>query len=647
MNKLSWYYHRFKTMSVPEVFFRAKQVVNNSLEKLSLNIPQHQKFIADNKFKFKADDFIRNYQSSGSLFAYFDSSIDTDKPINFHLDTSTGRSFPIIYAKSINMRTDEYGNAKLVWEVNRLQFLLPIVIEYSNTLNKNLLYKFITVMESWKQQNPYLKGINWYSNIEVNIRLINWYWCWVILDNIDELRADMRYQAFKSDVWIPLIYQHCYYSYKNPSLYSSANNHLTSEYAGLFVASSIWKFPQSDKWLNYAKAGLEREIVKQHSNGINREEAAGYIQFITDLFLLPYITGQQQGIQFSKVYEDTLADIGTYINNLLDVKGNFPKYGDEDNGRLLVPDGDTYSNNFLSILNTLAVLQNKPALKRKDAVWDLKSSLLTNHVDGYSKWYNFNASGELNTSSFYKKEGHFIFKKNENEKGEIYFHFDAAPLGYLAIAAHGHADALSVILHINGNPFLVDPGTYTYHTEEDWRNYFVSTRAHNTVTIDGADQAQHAGPTLWLDHFKVAVDEVVQTDNIESVTAHHTGYNKINCGHSRKVEFDRPNDTFTITDALKVKGEHEVNINWHLYPDINVTFDNMKSCFTLTNSYNKKIELIVDDKFDYQIVEGSVNPINGWYSNSFFKKQPSKTITGVLKKQHAGSINLTTVIKVS
>ena len=63
---------------------------------------------------------------------------------------------------------------------------------------------------------------------------------------------------------------------------------------------------------------------------------------------------------------------------------------------------------------------------------------------------------------------------------------DAGPLGYRSIAAHGHADALSFSLSAAGLEFLIDPGTYAYHTQERWRNYFRGTSAHNTVRLDGA-----------------------------------------------------------------------------------------------------------------------------------------------------------------
>jgi hypothetical protein len=525
MQKLGWYINRLKTMDVAELIYRSRQIINNTVEKIYYRTPKY-KHVTIKDIKVKPDEFIQRFGFDEKKYEFFNSAIDLDNPINFHKDISSGKEFPLTYAKGINMRTEKYGNAKLVWEINRLEYLLPIVLKYHSTRDSALLKKFIIIMESWQQQNPYLKGINWYSNIEVNLRLINWYWCWVVLNDIPELRNNKSYNDFKESTWLPLVYQHCTYSSKNPSHYSSANNHLTSEYAGLYIASSLWLFPESAKWREYAQNGLEREIVLQHSNGVNKEEAAEYIQFITDLFLLPYIAALHIGSDFSVTYKKGLVDIAIYINNFLDVKGNFPKYGDEDDGKVLVPDGNTHANNFISILNTIAVLFNKPEFKRS-LIWDVKSSLLTANINGYDQWLNFSNAGPPTNSAFYKREGHFIFKKNDGT--EIYLHFDAAPLGYLSIAAHGHADALSIILHVDGSPFLVDPGTYTYHTEPLWRKYFVGTHAHNTIVIDDLNQAEHAGPTLWLQHYSTDVTQCFQSTYSEIVTAEHNGYKKDKC----------------------------------------------------------------------------------------------------------------------
>jgi len=46
---------------------------------------------------------------------------------------------------------------------------------------------------------------------------------------------------------------------------------------------------------------------------------------------------------------------------------------------------------------------------------------------------------------------------------EIWCRCDGGPHGYLSIAAHAHADALSVEVRYGGVDVLADPGTYCYH----------------------------------------------------------------------------------------------------------------------------------------------------------------------------------------
>jgi len=58
---------------------------------------------------------------------------------------------------------------------------------------------------------------------------------------------------------------------------------------------------------------------------------------------------------------------------------------------------------------------------------------------------------------------------------------DVGPLGYLSIAAHGHADALSVTFSIDGQDVIGDPGAGSYYGHPDWRRIHRGTRVHATV----------------------------------------------------------------------------------------------------------------------------------------------------------------------
>jgi uncharacterized heparinase superfamily protein len=80
--------------------------------------------------------------------------------------------------------------------------------------------------------------------------------------------------------------------------------------------------------------------------------------------------------------------------------------------------------------------------------------------------------------------------------GDTHAMIDAGPFGALH-AGHSHSDTLSMVLRSGNADILIDPGTYTYTGEPEWRDWFRGTRAHNTICIDGRDQAVPRGPFRW------------------------------------------------------------------------------------------------------------------------------------------------------
>lgn len=612
-------------MSIAEIPYRINQLVQKWVLKYSLSVPSKYYFAK----QILPQTDLSAVEKQESQVWVFGQKLDYSKiTINWHRDIFTDKSFPLKFSKSMSIRKDPGLSAKNVWEINRLQFLPQIAINYRITGDHSILDQFIMLSNSWIDSNPYLLGINWYSNIEINIRLINWFFCWEILRVEELILANKEFERFVNEKWIPVIYQHCLYSYRNPSKYSSSNNHLISEYAGLFIASSKWKFKESDKWLNYARKGLEREIIRQHSNGINREEAAEYIQFITDFFLISWVVGERSGNPFSKSFQKTLKEIMDYIFDLTDIKGNFPQYGDEDDGKVVCFSNEPYFNNFKSLLSSASILFHDHKYQQKSAGYDLKNRILFDDK-GAVLFENLNESVNSSDSAFYLEEGHFIFKKQQARK-EIYCHFDAAPLGFLSIAAHGHADALSLIMNINGIQVFIDSGTYNYHVAKEWRSYFVSTMAHNTICIDNQNQARQVGDTMWLDHYKCEVLSVMQTEEFELVKASHNGYKNIK--HIREVCFNRKSDTFIIEDELEINDgeEHECTILFHLHPDMVITkISSNKVLFAHPSGI--KLSLTIEGFDEIKFVKGQENPIIGWYSKSFMQKEPTAVIFSTKK----------------
>lgn len=616
-----------------EVFYRVRQRIRTHyLDKRAMDLTM---VALDLPKSSVIDD-----ESAHLEYPIFDKAIDLFKPIDWHLDVSTGRVFPKSFAHKIDIRSDRYGSAKHVWEVNRMQFMLHIAMLYKKTCDEKYLDLFRYHLTSWKNANPYMVGVNWYSNIEVNLRLICWYFCWQVLD-VETLRKQKSdWAAFVDSVWLPLIFEHAEYSCNHPSLCSSANNHLISEYAGLFIAACGWNIPCRDSRLKYAQAGLEREILLQNtSEGVNREEAAEYIQFIDDFFLIAAVAGRRVGIEFSESYKNRLHAMANYMNAMLDCRCNYPMYGDGDDGFVLRPDAGGHFNNFKSLLASFAVFFEDRSFKRSDVTWDAKNELLFGS-SGREKFEAMAvAQNAFDVNKFFPESGHFIFKKTEKradgepaEHCEIYLHFDAAPLGFLSIAAHGHADALSFMLHVDGCPVLVDPGTFTYHTHKDLRRYFVSTLAHNTVCVNGKNQASQAGPTMWLAHYHCKTLDVGEN----FVEATHDGYKKDGVAHVRKVEINRDENAFVVTDTLRCAHGASIEIPFHLHPEASVKLNGASAEVSVPGCRRVLMEL--DEKLSYAIRE------DGWYSEHFGDKVPAKYLYA---KTHVDDFaSFRTIIKV-
>jgi hypothetical protein len=156
--------------------------------------------------------------------------------------------------------------------------------------------------------------------------------------------------------------------------------------------------------------------------------------------------------------------------------------------------------------------------------------------------------------------------------------FNCGALGYGPIAAHGHADALSVWLSVNGVPLLIDPGTGTYHEDARIRSYFRSTRAHNTLVIDDMDQSVQTGPTIWRDHAPVRLEHAaLPPGGIARGT--HLGYRRLRdpVTHERTIVRCELR-AYLVLDRVLGTASHHLCRHWHTLPGTRVTLAADSSC---------------------------------------------------------------------
>ncbi len=172
--------------------------------------------------------------------------------------------------------------------------------------------------------------------------------------------------------------------------------------------------------------------------------------------------------------------------------------GDADDGYVVKLAAEPGFSPHISQIVTGAVLFGREDLASKAGALDGKTATLLG-VEAVRRLAQLRIRGRhgFRPRMQFPESGYYLLGTAFETPDEVRLLVDSGPLGYLSIAAHGHADALSFVLSIGDREILVDPGTYAYHTEPSWRRYFRSTLAHNTVGIDGEDQSVQAGNFMW------------------------------------------------------------------------------------------------------------------------------------------------------
>ena len=232
--------------------------------------------------------------------------------------------------------------------------------------------------------------------------------------------------------------------------------------------------------------------------------------------------------------------------------------------------------------------------------------------------------------------GVYVLTSGRRTPSEMFCVADAGPLGYLAIAAHGHADALSFALSVGGQPVIVDSGTFAYHGHENWRAYFRGTKAHNTVNIDGLDQADGVLPFIWRGKVNSQVLDWNPTPSGGRLHAEHDGYTRIEGSpiHQRELELDQ--QQLTISDQVQGEGSHHVEFRLHFSPDCQMRIDG-DTCYVSWPAGDLQIHL--DSQLRWRLCRADHD--GGWYSPHFGTRVPSTTMIGEIETRLPIAFNTT------
>jgi len=467
-------------------------------------------------------------------------TVETGSEIRWRRDYQHGKESGAEYFRRIPyLDFSVVGDHKFIWELNRHQHLVLLGQAYALTGAKEYPLEIRAQIESWLDQNPFQRGINWASALEVAFRTLSWIW-------IYHLTAAAMPQDFRRR-FLTALYRHGHHLAKNLSVYFSPNTHLLGEAVALHALGILFPgFPESQRWRARGAEIVEAQLAFQvRADGSHFEQSTYYHVYALDFFLFYYLMAGRP-----KHFEPVLGRMAEYLDWLLGPARRIAFSGDDDGGRLFHPFGERDRFPRATLTTCGILLANDRWIGSRESIAEQAAWWLGAECLGAARVAQAPPTGGRRFA-----ESGTIFLQS----GDLFVQFDAGPFGWGG-AGHSHADTLSVLAWFRGEPVFIDPGTYTYVADPEARNWFRGTAAHNTISIDGQNQAQAAGPFRWDEKPEVHLS-AWRSDaggGMAQATCRYNGFT-----HRRSILLESGR-LLVLDEVDGLAGEHDCRQIWQL-----------------------------------------------------------------------------------
>ena len=494
-------------------------------------------------------------------------NLDFGRPIDWHRDPLAGRSAPLRpWHRVPYLDYSVVGDHKIIWELNRHQHLVTLAKAHWLRPGDRYLTLLMSRWYQWLAANPYGVGINWASSLEVAFRSLSWLWVLHLLPP-----AGPATEQFRRDLGTALG-RSARHIERYLSTYFAPNTHLLGEAVALyFVGTLCPQFASAKRWRELGWTTILRQAQKQvRPDGLHFEQSIYYHVYALDFLIhanLLFTRNALPGTAPESPLDNTIVRMADALHTLAQA-GAVPRFGDDDGGRLFDPSRN-HTAHLTDPLATCAALFGRADFKAacpqppEETLWLLG-------VDGTRAYEKLSAAAPRPHTRFFEASGLLCLASSEPLAHTLLV--DAGPQGF-GNAGHGHADALSVQLIVEGLHALTDPGTYCYPAERPERNQFRGTAAHNTLQVDGLDQAEPRGSFAWRHLPRVRAERWVEGRGGALLVASHDGYERIAALTHRRWVVSLGRGLYLIRDVSSGAGTHQLRLWWHIGPDFHPAND--------------------------------------------------------------------------
>lgn len=552
-------------------------------------------------------------------------SLDYGSEIDWHLDRVHGKRAPLIPWFQIPfLDFNAVGDHKVTWELNRHQHLVTLAKAHLLTNDEKYVRELAAQWHSWIKANPYPLGINWGSTLEVAFRALSWIWVDQLL--AETAKSKTSYGQLRTEL-LPVLAFHGRYIERYLSTYFSPNTHLLGEAVTMFFLGTLYpQMPGAVRWKNEGWKIVLHEAERQvRPDGVYFEQSLYYHVYALDFFLYARLLASSNDIPIPATFDAILLRMLSVVEALAQA-GPPEGFGDDDGGRLF----DARLNRTENMTDPLAL--GLLTYKRKD----LAAALLTEE----SIWiFGECAVAELAgtkypataTSAAFSDGGLYILADAgtngpgaDSQKSRQLLMIDAGPQG-VGRSGHGHADALSLRLTMNGSRWLVDSGSGVYISQDPAdRNALRGTSAHNTMLVDGKDQAVPSEPFSWTDIPTTRAEDWITGRTFTYFSGSHNGYAGLAdpVTHRRCVLRVHPGTDggiWLVRDVATGAAEHDLELRWHFSSDLTLHQNGASEIVaSRSDAEQSALRLIwpVSTPWRVTIAKSQISPAYGCYDDA-------------------------------
>jgi Heparinase II/III-like protein/Heparinase II/III N-terminus len=560
--------------------------------------------ISNHRFRLLGYDNLDFASSLGN-----DSSADASfVNIDWHLDPVNGKRTPLDpWFKIPFLDFTAVGDHKVVWELNRHQHFVTLAKARLLSGDERYTRELIAQWRSWSAANPYPLGINWGSTLEVAFRSLSWIW-------IDQLlQSAAEYTGFRAELMSALAF-HGRYIACYLSTYFSPNTHLLGEAVALFFLGTLYpQMPGAARWKESGWQIVLHEAERQvRPDGVYFEQSLYYHVYALDFFLYARLLADRNQVKIPAAFDAVLERMLRVVEGLAQA-GPAEGFGDDDGGRVWNPRRNR-TEQMTDPLALGAVMYLKAfsaARLTEESIWLFGKRAVEKLASQHAQ-----SLPDLHSVAF--PDGGLYVLADSGPYPQTMV-VDGGPQG-VGRSGHGHADALSLRLTMDGRRWLIDSGSGVYVSKDPAdRNKFRGTRAHNTMCVDGVDQAVVDEPFSWTQIPTVHAENWVAGKSFTYFVGSHDGYTRLAdpVVHRRHV-LKIAGGLYLVRDMALGQSEHGLEIRWHFAPDVDVQVISAARVSATMTTAGPQLDLIVPEESIWQmeVSRTSVSPAYGAFQSA-------------------------------